>query len=175
MAEKGGWREWAVAVLVMGVVIGAIVWAMTFKPKSPDLGRGASAPISALTPAPAPAPEPAPPAEPARTIELYEETAPLDANSIEEVRVAVVKVTASGRLSLELCDDPRVAARVEAVLAEMRDAMTLGLAEEQALPNGRGLKEVQVSRADPRYVWAAARRLRLKTDLSYKVLPAVNP
>lgn len=167
MAEKGGWREWAVAVLVMGAVIGAMVWAWTFKPQSPDLGRGSSASVFPLTPAPAAAP----PAEPARTIELYAETAPLDANSIEELRVAVVKVSASGKLSLEDCDDPRIAARLEPVLAEIRDAMRLGLMEEQALPGGLGLKEVQVGRTDPRYVWAVARRLSLRTDLSYKVLP----
>ena len=140
--------EWAAAVLIAAAVVAALL-----------IGAGK---------APRPGPVGAQPA-PASTIALLADADPLDPSRIDQVHVADVTVDAAGAASLTRCADESVAPRVRAALDELRGLPALTLSVEEPRADGLALTETQVAKTDPRYVWAVARHLKLKTGLSTSV------
>lgn len=155
MSERGSWRnlvEWGGALLLVAAVAAAVLFALG---KPPFRGAGGSPPAS-------------------RTIELFAQADPLNADDVAEAHVADVTVDAAGLAVLARCSDEKIAAQLQAALADMSRQPALALPVEEMRDDGLALGETDVARSDPRYAWAAGRFLSLKTGLSYQVADAAG-
>lgn len=88
------------------------------------------------------------------------------------VHVADVSVSAKGVARLERWSEPAVENSLRGALAALDTRGELELLAEGPGPGGaRAMTAVRVKPGDPRYAWAVAHFLRLRTNLKYKVVP----